>query len=108
MLPYFQGEEVSHLFTPFSLYDPQQLAEWMKNSGFATVTTETVALNSGPVSAEHIEHGMYLHHRLGRAMADKGTGPYEQVRQKFKEEVIKRYGHTVSFPMSALLTVGVK
>jgi ubiquinone/menaquinone biosynthesis C-methylase UbiE len=108
MLPWFPNEDVSRLFTPFSLYNPQQLAGWMKNSGFTSAKTETIALNSGPASAEHIENAIFLKHPLGKAVTDKGIDAFEIVAQKFKEEIARRYGHTVSFPMSALLTVGVK
>ena len=108
MLPYFEGEDTARFFVPFSLYDAQQLAEWMANAGFTSIKTETVALNSGIATPEQIEAGFYLQHPLGKAVRDKDPAAFEIVRRKFRREVEKRYGSTVSFPMQALLTVGVK
>lgn len=108
MLPYFHDEDSSRLFTPFSLHNPEQLAEWMKNAGFTTGKTETIALNSPAAPVANIENGLYLKHPLGKTVKDKDAGAFEVVARKFKEEVEKRYGKVVSFPMSALLTIGVK
>lgn len=108
MLPYFEGEDTARFFVPFSLHDPEQLARWLKNAGFKSVNTETVALQSGPATLDDIEVGVYKIHPLGKAMRDKDQEAYKVVGQKFREEVGKRYGDMVSFPMSALLTVGVK
>ena len=108
MLPYFEGEDNARFFIPFSLYDTQQLAEWMSNAGFTSIKSETVSLNSGAVTPEHIEAGFYLQHALGKAVSDKDTSAFEIIRREFRRRVEKQYGPDVSFPMSALLTVGVK
>jgi len=108
MLPYFEGEDNSRLFVPFSLHDPQQLAGWLEKAGFTNVKTETIALQSGAVSVEHIKIGFFLKHPLGKAVKDKSMTAFEAVGKKFEEEIGKLYGKTVSFPMSALLTTGVK
>jgi len=108
MLPYFEGENTERFFVPFSLYDPQQLAAWLKNAGFSTIKTETIALISGPATLEHIETGFYLLHPLGKAVMDKDPAAFEVVRQQFRQEIENRYGPNVSFPMSALLTTAVK
>lgn len=108
MLPYFEGEDTARFFVPFSLYDAQQLAGWMANAGFTSIKTETIALNSGMATAEQIEAGFYLQHPLGKAVRDKDTAAFEIVRRKFRQEVERRYGLNVSFPMSALLTIAIK
>jgi ubiquinone/menaquinone biosynthesis C-methylase UbiE len=108
MLPHFEGEDTTRFFVPFSLHNPQQLAAWMQNAGFKSVNTDIIGLNSGPVTAEHIETGFYKVHPLGRAMAEKGETADATVGQQFRRQVEEQYGTRVSFPMSALLTVGIK
>jgi ubiquinone/menaquinone biosynthesis C-methylase UbiE len=108
MLPHFPGEDTARFFVPFSLHNPDQLAAWLENAGFKTINTETVGLASGPTSLEDAVTGFYRLHALGKAMRDKGDEVYNAVREKFRNEVAKRYGEQISFPMSALLTVAVK
>jgi len=108
MLPYFTDEDTTRLFVPFSLYDKQQLAEWLTNAGFSTVKTEVIALNSDPATSDQIVEGFYLYHPLGKAIKDKAPEAYETVQQKFRQEIEKRYGKNTSFPMSALLTIAGK
>jgi ubiquinone/menaquinone biosynthesis C-methylase UbiE len=108
MIPHFAGEDNTRFFVPFSLHNPDQLAEWLENAGFNSISSKTVSLKSGPVPVDHIEVGVYKVHPLGKAMRDKGEETYRLVGQKFKEEVEARFGAEVSFPMSALLTEAVK
>lgn len=108
MLPYFEGENTDRFFVPFSLYDQQQLATWLEKAGFSTIKTETIRLNSGQATLEQIETGFYLLHPLGKAVRDKDPAAFEVLRKKFRQEIEKRYGLTVSFPMSALLTIAIK
>lgn len=108
MLPYFEDEDNTRFFVPFLLNDPQQLTGWLDNAGFRDIKVETVMLNSGVATVEDIKTGIYLKHPLGKAMKDKDLTAFERVGQKFEEEIEKRFGTNVSFPLSALLTVGVK
>jgi ubiquinone/menaquinone biosynthesis C-methylase UbiE len=108
MMPHFDGEDNTRFFVPFSLYDPGQLAGWLNKAGFSSVETEKVKLNSGTASVENVKLGFYLKHPLGKAVKDKDLVAYEKVGQQFEAEVARRFGNPVSFPMSALLTVGVK
>ena len=109
MLPLFEDEDTTRFFTPFSLHNPQQLTDWPKNAGFKKVTVETVRLKSGSASLEHLETGVLRKHPLGKAIFDKDPLAFEEVVQKFKAGIVERWGDSeISFPMSALMTVGVK
>ncbi len=109
MLPVFQGEDNSRFLVPFSLYQPQQLTNWMTNAGFKGIRVETIARQSGPASPEHLEAGMFRKHPLGKAVMEKDHAAFEPMARQFRDEIEKRYGSDeISFPMSALLTVGLK
>jgi ubiquinone/menaquinone biosynthesis C-methylase UbiE len=108
MLPYFEGEDNTRLFVPFSLYDRQQLAGWLHNAGFTSANTEIINLNSGTASLQHMKTGFFYKHPLGKAVKDKDVAAFEVVGGRFGEEIEKHYGTEFSFPMSALLTIGVK
>ena len=109
MLPVFADEDATRFFTPFSLHNPQQLNDWMKNAGFKDVAVNTVKLASGSASLEHLETGVFRKHPLGKAVLDKDPAAYEAIAQKFREGIVERWGvGDISFPMSALMTMGVK
>jgi len=109
ILPWFEDEDPTRFFTPFSLHNPQQLTEWMKNVGFNDVVVNRIALSSGSVSAEHLETGVFRKHPLGKAVLDKNASAFEGVAQQFRAKIIERWGDKdVSFPMSALMTAGMK
>jgi ubiquinone/menaquinone biosynthesis C-methylase UbiE len=109
MLPLFADEDPTRFFTPFSLHNPQQLAGWLNEAGFRDVKIDTIALKSGSATLEHLETGVLRKHPLGKAVYDKNPSAYEDVVRKFKEGIVDRWGDVdISFPMSALMTVGVK
>jgi len=109
MLPHFEDEDTARFFTPFSLHNPQQLKGWMKNAGFKDIVVDTINLTSGTASMEHLETGVFRKHPLGKAVFDKYPSAFEAVAQKFKEGIVERWGDgDISFPMSALLTIGIK
>jgi ubiquinone/menaquinone biosynthesis C-methylase UbiE len=109
MLPYFEGEDTTRFFVPFSLHDPQQLAGWLQDTGFKEAESKNIKLMSGNVSHEHIESGIFRKHPLGRQMMDKAPSAYETVAQKLREGITAMYpGENVSSPLSAFLTTGVK
>ncbi len=109
MMPYFNNEDTSRFFTPFALHHPQQLEDWMKIAGFIDVAVNTIPLRSGNASVEHLETGVFRKHPLGKAVLDKNPPAFEVVARQFREGIIERWGDgEVSFPMSALLTTGVK
>jgi len=109
MLPLFADEDTTRFFTPFSLHHPQQLTDWLKNAGFKDISVETIKSKSGTASLQHLETGVLRKHPLGKAVFDKDPSAYEDVVKKFKEGIVERWGDgDISFPMSALLTVGVK
>jgi ubiquinone/menaquinone biosynthesis C-methylase UbiE len=109
MMPLFADEDTTRFFTPFALHHPWQLMDWMKNAGFKDVAVNTIALQSGSTSPEHLETGVFRKHPLGKAVFDKNPSAFEGVAQKFREGIVERWGDgEISFPLSALMTVGVK
>jgi hypothetical protein len=109
MLPVFADEDNTRFFTPFALHNPQQLSDWMKNAGFKDVKIETITLSSGSTTVQHLETGVFRKHPLGKAVFDKDPPAFEGVAQKFGEGIVARWGEgDISFPLSALMTTGVK
>ena len=109
MFPYFAGEDTSRFLTPFSLHNPRQLTAWMENAGFKDISVEKIVLGSGQASIDHLETGIYRKHPLGKAIKEKDPSAFEPVAQKFREGLVKQFGDgDISFPMSALLTIGIK
>jgi ubiquinone/menaquinone biosynthesis C-methylase UbiE len=109
MLPHFEDEDHARFFTPFSLHNPQQLRDWMKNAGFKDIVVDTINLTSGIASVEHLETGVFRKHPLGKAVFDKDPSAFETVAQQFRDGIVEQWGDgAIAFPLSALITVGVK
>ncbi len=109
ILPWFKDEDASRLFTPFSLHQPVQLEDWMKTAGFFKVSVESVALPSGSNSLDHLEIGFFRKHGLGKALFEKNELAFEAVAKQFRKKIVERWGkEQISFPMSALVTIGEK
>jgi ubiquinone/menaquinone biosynthesis C-methylase UbiE len=109
MLPLFEDEDTTRFFTPFALHNPQQLTDWLNNAGFKEVIVDTIRLRSSSTSPEHLETGVFRKHPLGKTVFDKDPSAFEDVAQKFRDGIVERWGKdNICFPMSALMTVGLK
>lgn len=109
ILPHFRGEDTTRFKTPFSLHNAKILDGWMKNSGFKHIESTKISLPSGTSTAELIVAGLFTKHPLGREIMAKEPEAFEPIALKFAEGVTEQSGaENTSFPLSALLTTGIK
>ncbi|HEY9001858.1 MAG TPA: methyltransferase domain-containing protein [Mucilaginibacter sp.] len=109
ILPYFSGEDTTRFKVPFSLHDDKTLNKWLKNSGFKEAESTKISLPSGTSTSELIVTGLFSKHPLGKEIMTKDPDAFEPVALKFAEGITEEFGaENTSFPLSALLTTGVK
>jgi ubiquinone/menaquinone biosynthesis C-methylase UbiE len=109
ILPYFEDEDSTRFFVPFSLYDSQQLKGFMGNAGFKNSTTDNVVLGSGSADAKNITDGLFRKHPLGKEIIAKDPSVFEPLGKKIEQSIADQFAAiNPSFDLSAFLTQGVK
>ena len=109
ILPYFEDEDKTRFFVPFSLHDSQRLKGFMGNAGFKNSTTDNVVLRSGSFDAKNITDGLFRKHPLGKEIIAKDASVFEPLEKKIEQSIADQFGAiNPSFDLSAFLTQGVK
>jgi ubiquinone/menaquinone biosynthesis C-methylase UbiE len=109
ILPHFRDEDTTRFKVPFSMYDPQLLTGWMKNTGFKNVASNKINLHSGASTPELVATALFRKHPLGKEILAKAPPAFEPVAREFQNAITARFGtERHSFELSALLTTGIK
>jgi ubiquinone/menaquinone biosynthesis C-methylase UbiE len=109
VIPYFQDEDDSRFFVPFSLHQPKVLRDWMENAGFKNVETKNVILKSGSPTSRIIADAFFRKHPIGREISAINPAAFEQVAIKFETEIAIKFGaENPVIDLSALLNSGIK
>ncbi|HTI59936.1 class I SAM-dependent methyltransferase [Mucilaginibacter sp.] len=109
IVPNFDGEDTVRFFTPFSMYDPDQLRGFLTGAGFRDVKAENVALNSGRSTVSNLVESFFVKHRLGGEIAAKDPALLAPLAKKTEAEFARHFGEgEVQMKLSAFLTTGTK
>jgi ubiquinone/menaquinone biosynthesis C-methylase UbiE len=109
VIPSFKDEDTTRFFVPFSLHNPIQLGDWMKNAGFKNVKVNKVTLDSGPYEIKNVVSGLFRKHMLGKEVKAKNPSAFEPIAKKFEKEIVRQFGPANSvFKLAAFFTTGEK
>lgn len=109
VLPHFSDEDTTRFKIPFSMNDPETLANMLTDAGFKHAESKVISLKSGTTSPELVVEGFYRKHPLGREIMTKAPSEFENVARQLHEKAVQLSGDgNTAFQLSALMTTGIK
>lgn len=109
IVPFFKGEDPDRFYTPFSLCDPRELMDLLKNAGFSdnkVVFTEFVG-NTDSYSS--ILDGLFLEHPLSEQVKEKDPEAVSKIAAQIEKSLIDHFGNgSFQFDLKAWIGIGRK
>jgi ubiquinone/menaquinone biosynthesis C-methylase UbiE len=109
IIPFFEGEDTARYSTPFSLYDPAKLNEFLTTAGLKNKKIIPVEFGSRSTSPKEIVNAFLLKHPLGREVANKERGALQMLAKQMEQRLSDRFGKIdLRFKLKALISTGQK
>ncbi len=109
VIPFFEGEDTTRFYTPFSLHDPEQLNDFLRQAGFRHNKVMHVVFGGQTSSPLNIVNGLFLKHPLGREVKEKDPASLNRIAAEMEQRIIRQFGtNPVEFELKALIGIGQK
>lgn len=109
IVPFFNGEDTTRFYLPFSLYGQRQLNEFLSNAGFRNTKVILVNFQGSTDSPMNIVNGLFLRHPLGKEVKEKDPGAVSRIAGAIERSLIDHFGPgPFSFGLKAWIGIGQK
>lgn len=109
VIPFFEGEDTSRFYTPFSLHNPEQLLDFMKQAGFKHNKVTLVEFSGHTDSVMNIVSGLFVKHPLGREVKEKDPAAFNRIAAKLENRLTAYFGSLpFDFALKAWIGIGQK
>lgn len=109
IIPFFNGEDTSRFFLPFSLHDPRYLMELLKNAGFRHNRISFIEFFGNTDSPINMVNGIFLKHPLGREVKGKDPGAVSAIAAAIEKSLTDHFGNgPFEFGLKAWIGIGQK
>lgn len=109
IIPVFKEEDTSRFYTPFSLYDPGRLKNFLEQAGFNSCQVIPMKYKGHADSPQQIVTSYFLKHPLGRQVKEKAPASFDAIAKEIEQGVIQQFGAgPFEFELSALIGIGQK
>lgn len=109
VLPFFQGEDTTRFLTPFCMYEPSKLIDFLQQAGFTNNRIVPMEFMGSTSSPENVVNGLFLKHPLGREVANKNPAAVNSIAEEMDKQIGKQFGtDPVVFELRGLIGIGQK
>jgi ubiquinone/menaquinone biosynthesis C-methylase UbiE len=109
VIPFFQGEDTSRFYTPFSLHSPEQLLDFLQEAGFRHNKVMLVEFNGHTDLVMNVVNGLFLKHPLGREVKEKYPEAYDRIATELEQRLREHFGkEPFEFELKAFIGIGQK
>ena len=92
VVPFFEGEDTTRFFVPYSMHRPDELKMLLTKAGFSQEKIERVTLNGVSPSAHDLVQGFFVTHAVGKEVADRNQAAFESIARNMEAAIIKKFG----------------
>jgi ubiquinone/menaquinone biosynthesis C-methylase UbiE len=91
VIPFFPEEDPDKFKTPFLLYDPAQLTNFLTTTNFKQEKVERVVLTGVADTAESLVKGFFTTHAIGQEVFDRDPAAFESIAKSMEKAIIDRF-----------------